>query len=310
MTIDEEALGAIADASDGAFRDAVKMLEQASFLEGAITKDRITTFLSKSDEGMIEALCNEIFKGNGKEAIMMIEGYVSEGKDMKMFLSDCVSYLHKKLLDETIGKKQTWDPQMIQHLLHRLTKAYGELRTASITQLPLELAILEFLEERLVRDEKHDEREMKRKDEHKTVVSSHDSGNKYYSNISKDNKVSAAHITDEFKKEEKQKESSQKEIVSPKTPSSVDISDFLTIEKLASHWPDFIEALKPYNHSVAGVIRSTRPKAVTGDTVIIEALYPFHKDRLSEAKAHDILTTVLKKLFGANVNVEIVLGKK
>ncbi len=84
----------------------------------------------------------------------------------------------------------------------------------------------------------------------------------------------------------------------------------LTVEKLADHWPDLIAALKPYNHSVAGVMRSTRPKAVEGGIVVIEAYYTFHKDKLSESKTRDILCEVLKKLFGEKVKVEVVLGKK
>ena len=84
----------------------------------------------------------------------------------------------------------------------------------------------------------------------------------------------------------------------------------LTIDKLTEHWKDFIEELKPFNHSVAGVLRSARPKSVARGIVTIEAFYPFHKDKLSESKTKDVLISVLKKLFGEKVKVEIVLGKK
>lgn len=84
----------------------------------------------------------------------------------------------------------------------------------------------------------------------------------------------------------------------------------LTLEKLTEHWPDFIAELKPYNHSVAGVLRSARPKSVDRGIVTIEAFYPFHKDKLSESKTKDTLVAVLKKLFGEKVKVEIVLGQK
>ena len=84
----------------------------------------------------------------------------------------------------------------------------------------------------------------------------------------------------------------------------------LTLEKLAEHWADFIAELKPHNHSVAGVLRSARPKSVSRGIVTIEAFYPFHKDKLSESKTKDILVAALKKLFGEKVKVEIVLGKK
>lgn len=84
----------------------------------------------------------------------------------------------------------------------------------------------------------------------------------------------------------------------------------LTLERLIEHWPDIISELKPYNHSVAGVMRSTRPKDVADGIVTIEAFYTFHKDRLSENKTREMISVVLKKLFGEKVKVEIVLGKK
>ena len=84
----------------------------------------------------------------------------------------------------------------------------------------------------------------------------------------------------------------------------------MTLEKLSSHWQDIILALKPYNHSVAGVLRSAKPKSVEGNVVVIETLYKFHQERLSDPNVRDILATVLKKLFGATVKVEVVLGRK
>lgn len=87
-------------------------------------------------------------------------------------------------------------------------------------------------------------------------------------------------------------------------------SGLLTLDKLTDHWKDFIESTKPYNHSVAGVLRSTRPKAVGHGIVTIEAFYPFHQEKLSETKIKEALGLILKKLFGEKVKVEIILGKK
>jgi DNA polymerase-3 subunit gamma/tau len=84
----------------------------------------------------------------------------------------------------------------------------------------------------------------------------------------------------------------------------------LSFEQLQEHWQDVIYELKSYNHSIAGVMRSTRPKSVTGNLVSIEAFYTFHKDKLSESKTRDAIAIVLKKLFGENVTIDVVLGKK
>ena len=42
----------------------------------------------------------------------------------------------------------------------------------------------------------------------------------------------------------------------------------------------------------------------------IETQYAFHKDRLSDPKVRDILSVVLKKLFGVKLTAEIVLSPK
>ena len=87
-------------------------------------------------------------------------------------------------------------------------------------------------------------------------------------------------------------------------------SGMLTLDKLTEHWGDFIASLKSYNHSIAGVLRSSRPKAVKDGIVTIEAFYKFHEEKLAEVKTRQVLADLLKKLFGAKVKVEVVLGKK
>lgn len=94
------------------------------------------------------------------------------------------------------------------------------------------------------------------------------------------------------------------------TDSKSEALGLITLEKLDHHWKDVIDELKPYNHSVAGVMRSTRPKTVKDGIVTIEAFYPFHQEKLSEVKTREVIASVLKKLFGEKVKVEVVLGKK
>ncbi len=159
-----------------------------------------------------------------------------------------------------------------RELIRRFTEAYGMMKISPIPQLPLELAIVEFCA--ADSPEETPLREVR----------------------SVNRVVSAAPMTPE----------PPTTAAAPTTPSL----GLLTFEKLTEHWVDFIGELKPYNHSVAAVLRSARPKSVDRGIVTIEAFYPFHKDKLSESKTKDMLVGVLKKLFGEKVKVEIVLGKK
>lgn len=241
ITIDKEALILLAESVDGSFRDAVKLLEQVSFHKGKITAEVVRNLISLSDESILVKFFGSLAKKDTRISLSIIEDLVEEGKDIKIFLVDCLWRLHTDLIAGAPESKE---------LIHRFTEAYGMMKMSPIAHLPLELAIVEYCG---------------------------------------------------F--------SSPQTPQLPRTPQTP-LTGLLTLEKLSEHWKDFIEELKPLNHSMAGVLRSARPKSVTSGIVTIEAFYPFHKDKLSESKTKDVLIEVLKKLFGEKVKVEIVLGKK
>jgi DNA polymerase-3 subunit gamma/tau len=290
MTIDEEAVSLIARIADGAFRDAVKLLEQASFIEGPITPSKLSSILSASDVSQRESfLSTVLIEKDQQKAIMEIEKFASDGIDMRAFLSDCLSDLQRALIfhltNHVMGTLYIqWHPEHIRLLSKKFMVAFDDLKRSPIQQLPVELAVIEYLESypKPAHPISSEPKEDKGKPETTPTM----------------RKVESIPFD-------------QKETTAPqKQPENVVTYDHLNLEKLLSHWPDFIESLKPYNHSVAGVIRSARPKSVENGVVTIEAFYKFHQERLSEARVRDILASVLKQLFGVPVRVDIVLGKK
>jgi DNA polymerase-3 subunit gamma/tau len=241
INIDDGALSLLVSSVDGSFRDGVKLLEQVSFHKGKITQDVIRALTSLTDESILSAFFEHLAKKDVKATLGVVADLVSDGKDIKLFITGCLQRLHKELLAGTPEAKE---------LIRRFTEAYALMKVSPIPELPLELAIVEYCGDVKIQEEK-------------------------------------------------------KEVIDGKIPSGL-----LTLEKLTEHWTDFIAELKPFNHSVAGVLRSARPKAVDHGIVTIEAFYTFHKDKLSELKTKDVLVSVLNKLFGEKVKVEIVLGKK
>ncbi len=244
IAIDDAAVGLIARSVDGSFRDAVKLLEQVSFHKGTITTDVVESLTALADASILASFFEHVAKKDAKEALALVGNLVADGKDIKIFLTECLRRLHGDLVAGTPDSKE---------LIRRFTEAYGMMKISPIPQLPLELAIVEYCGEGKKQEEKIEKTEHAEKN------------------------------------------------------TSVGL---LTLEKLTEHWADFISELKPYNHSVAGVLRSARPKSIEHGIVTIEAFYPFHKDKLSESKTKDVLVSVLKKLFGEKVNVEIVLGRR
>jgi len=336
MDISEDAVRAIVETADGAFRDAVKLLEQASFIEGTITAGKVMRIIQKSDEPKREEFLTSILvEKNSRKALDAIEAFTRDGADMKTLLTDCLRDLQHELLvqiqDDPKQDKKLWKRNDVQDLMKYLMKAFEDIRFSPIPQLPIELAVLEYLDEQ----NKESSPGLKNSSTLPVVIPSRQQAERnpvIISNSQRDpsqkprddgmnnpvivrNPAPHPVILSEAKNP-LNNTTSQRDPSPPKVDQDdkTDVppfdSDHLNLEKLTSHWPDFIEALKPYNHSVAGVIRGARAKSVENGIVTIEAFYKFHQERLSDPRVRDILATVLKKLFGVKVRVEIVLGKK
>lgn len=261
MIVEEEAISLIAQYADGSFRDAVKMLEQLSFHKSKIDLAVAQKILAVAQVSRRDEFLSHLLARDAQAALRDVQALIKEGNDVKTFLVDCLHELQKQFV-----ATQTAD---LGDVIRRLSAAYAELRTSPIPELPLQLVIVEYCEE---------------KEASSPVIP-----------------ANAAEI---------------RSLSAQNAESPIGVGDdtqslgLLTLEKLTEHWHDVIDELKPYNHSVAAVCRSARPKAVKGGIVVIEAFYKFHQEKLSEMKTRDMIGNVLKKLFGEKVKVEVTLGKK
>jgi len=84
--------------------------------------------------------------------------------------------------------------------------------------------------------------------------------------------------------------------------------------QLQSSEGEFLEtlyrAVRPRNHSIEALLRSCKIRPLNDKVLTIEALYSFHKERLSTTSSLKILEDVVKSVTGYPVKVAIVLGKK
>jgi DNA polymerase III subunit gamma/tau len=276
LNIDNDSLILLAESADGSFRDAVKLLEQASLTDKKITAPDIQTMLSLSDTDTINFFLDAVSDKHLAEALKLLKKISDSGTDIKVFLSECMKNLEVQIVASALGKTPTkkWNTITASDFLHRLTKAYGELKVSPLPEIPLTLAVIDHIN--FFRTTDLDVSKPKEKLAEPVLPASTNG---------------------------------------PKSITDINIAEddslgLISLSKLHDHWPDIIEELKTFNHSIAGMLRSTKPKSVTGGTVCIEAFYKFHQEKLSEVKTREILSQVFKKLFGEKVKVEIVLGKK
>lgn len=285
LTIDDEAIDRIIELSDGAYRDGVKMLEQMSLVSKPITRTLVDETLSVPTQSLRDGLFSALSKKDISKALLAVSTLVETGLDVRVFVSDCAAYVHSLLLARFTGGKSL-EKQVDQFSTEELTKladlftnVYSLLRISPVAQLPLEVALVHYCGVKSGGSIKTEQPEEKKTQK-----------------------------LQEEKKKAEIKQPEQEEHTVSKEESSDGVE--LTLEKLKAHWTDVIDAMKPFNHSVSGVLRSARPVSTDNGTIVIEAFYPFHKDRLSEVKVRDTLSSVFKKLFGVRVRIEIALGKK
>jgi DNA polymerase-3 subunit gamma/tau len=139
IKIKEESLLRIAEVSGGAFRDAIKILEQFN-AEGEIYLDK---FKCSELTSFIEALIKKDEKG----AINEIEKNVELGISIEVFLQVLLTLFHKAILSEVgVGenKIEGLDKKDLVILTDLFTEANKSLVDSPIEQLPVEIAVIKW----------------------------------------------------------------------------------------------------------------------------------------------------------------------
>lgn len=91
----------------------------------------------------------------------------------------------------------------------------------------------------------------------------------------------------------------------PIPPGKYKLSD--VVEK----WPDILKDVKPKNHSVEALLRSTAPMDFNGQDLVLEVFYKFHKDKLETEKCRQIVEQSVQNVFGVNpIHLKLKLGSK
>lgn len=78
-------------------------------------------------------------------------------------------------------------------------------------------------------------------------------------------------------------------------------------DQVVSGWQELLTRLQPRNHSVAGLLRSAKPKGMEDKFLTIEVFYKFHKDQLDQEARRRIIEEEIAKLWGP-ISVRCVLG--
>lgn len=151
LKVEEGVLAAIALAAGGSFRDGHKILEQLGLGEKKITLKAAKEFLEQTEELSAEKLLLLLYQRDLKTALALVGKAGEGGADFGSYTLRILETLRLMLLTK-IGLTQVVAPEElkaveieeIKTLISLFTRAAGEIRWSPITQLPLEMAVVEF----------------------------------------------------------------------------------------------------------------------------------------------------------------------
>jgi len=275
---EKEALSAIAGASDGSFRDAVKMLEQLVSEGIDLTKGEVDNFIFQKRILDVENFVNLLAQRKAKDAIVEIEDAVSKGISIKRFIENLIARLQSALLFKVgVGGSDLsfLEKGEIIKLIKIFSKASGEIPGSVLEQIPLELAIVKWCE----KDIKNEKSNIKNDPDHS------EKSDEIKHNDNRDSQESD-------KSEAKHK-------ISARSDSKENLKNGITEET----WTDILSKIRPRNTSTEALLRAAKPLEFDGKILKLGVYYSFHKERLEEINHKRILEDVISQVVGESIRV-------
>jgi DNA polymerase-3 subunit gamma/tau len=290
---DKEALLEIAKLSDGSFRDGAKLLEEVAVFAGSktVTADLVNEkFNNIGITESVSKMLNAFVEKDAKKGIEICKELANQGMDFKYFIEELMGELHLMLLQivgvEKADKEVGLELLEIRKLFQLLTAAYLETKTAVLSQMPLEMVVLEWGE---------------REGKQGTITNGAEVDTKIFS--------LPAHGPKKVNLKSEDSNESSKNFVSPRASVNNNGSAPTLVIK-NSVLNDLIDEVKKQNPLVAGLLRSCSAEDVKNSKLNIIASSKFHKEKLEEPKAMQILKDCASKIFSKEIEVYILGGDK
>jgi len=286
IKINDELLNKIATLSGGAFRDAIKILEQFS-LEG---EDYLNSF--KTSE--LTDFINFLIKRDEKGAIEEIEKNNTLGISMDGFLSELLETFHKAILSSIgIGEVELkgLEKEDLIILSELFMEASKKLADSPVEELPVEIAVMKWC------GEVGSEPQITNSKKNSHPASGGADGN----------------IQESSAESEKSFETKIDTIIQDTQTISSSFSDQAAISSDGvgmvndDIWKNILLAIHPVNASIEALLRSSRPVGYDGKTLTLGVFYKFHKERLEDTHHRKILEETIEKVLNSPTKIVCTL---
>lgn len=301
-----EAARAIADSSDGSFRDAVSILDQVSAEKGEVKESDVFALVQSTGVDKVVRFLELLAGFSLKEAVLFVDELPKMGIDTSLFVRQTVFFLEKVLylkigvsadeldVDEAdylkIKKLENgFTMASLQKLIRLLVVAEGEMKNYPFVSVPVVLALCRWCEE----DEPIDNRASNRREADLSEVSTKGEASKNF-------------------KQSGPLEAQKQPNVQTSAGARVkkEIKAGVSIMEVEKNWSEFLNRVRGANAHVFALLRATKPRDIEGESLSLEVFYRFHKDKLEEPKIIKMLDTTMGEVLGKDIRLRFVLAAR
>jgi DNA polymerase-3 subunit gamma/tau len=307
IEISDQALTIIAKQSEGSFRDALKLLEQLALSsEGKITPEFVEEQIGRLSQHQVSGLLTLFHKRDAGKILSWIENAASDGADLYLLARQALELLHQALLaryqisvEDDVKFLESWSPEDLNQLINTLSRVAQDTKTAIIPQLPLEIAAVEWCQPQPKFNPSVAQAPRLKPF---TTPSVSAPPNPTFGDQGRSQSIPT---TKPGSTEFTQPQSSL-----AKTPSKSKPPADLSFQSITDQWPQVLAMVKPKNHSVEGLLRATRPKALNGSDLTLEVFYEFHLNQLRAEAKRILVEQAIQEVFNTQLNLICQLGQR
>lgn len=282
LSVDDEALELLSDSVDGSFREGHKLLEQLAQSGEKISREMVETVLGVAGVDDVSELYKLVKSGEVKKVVEKVTVLEKMGKESIVLVKELLEFCQERIREQVLTGKgvSVFEKEMINGLIGLVV----DIKNSPLPFLPLELFLVEIAGRR---DGGKD------KEEVKSVT------------VEFEDKDEGEEVNEVKMEDEMESGTIPIEITEVKVKSG----PCADIDAIQGEWSKYLANLAPRNHSVAGLLRSAKPKGIDGKCLTIEVFYKFHKEQLEQSVKRAMLEEEAAKLWGVG-GIKCVLGDR
>jgi DNA polymerase III subunit gamma/tau len=298
ITIDREALRAIAHHVRGGMRDAISMLDQMHSLEKVTLLD-VEQRIGGGSREHIEGIFSAIEAQDKNKIVEIVQKVEENGVPVDVFLRELLEIVRKALHQAIIEKEEI---SLAIHMLDTLLAATRDVRTAPVPGLVLEAALLSLCAEEKS-DKKSKSTIFARAKE--TVEKESPKPKDEVKEKEVPDKEKPVTETEHVAKEDEEKQDEKTE-ATPVQEASVEAPE-LTLETLRDSWTDIVKQTAPA--SIKMSLKNGKIESLDDKKITVSFTSSFHCGKVADIEASRAVEQVIEKIFHRTMRIECIIEK-